>query len=227
MKRLSDDKRIERGYGTGYGKDYKPWLLSGRFSSTGTASSFPDWKHGRMVELLSQAEVWWYVKLRWNDNVTDIREQFPLLPNTETNEIADSIGVKRPQNGKFTMTTDLLVDTVSGKRFAISVKVSREAITERDKQLMAIEKEYWNRRGVEFAVGLKEDLNPTEITNIMDCVDVYNPSYVRDEIGILRYLIAHKILVVDMERPLDYQTLLKNIKETDVWQTTTSMLAHC
>ena len=75
---ISEEGRRLEGRGTGTGALYKPWIKCRELNSTGVATSFPDWKHGRMVELLSQAELWWYVVLRWDDDVIDIREQFPL-----------------------------------------------------------------------------------------------------------------------------------------------------
>lgn len=224
MSSPSDETKQKRGYGTGHGADYKPWISTGRFSSTGTASSFPDWKTGRMVELLSQGELWWYIKLRWCDSVADIREQYPLLPREETNEIADKLGIKRPKGGNFTMTTNMLIDLEDGRKLALSIKPSADSITPRKKELMAIEKKYWQERGVSFSVAFKDDLNREEIKNIRDCITVYDKSRIRDEIGVVRHLIAHKKLIVDMSSPIDYRGIITKLKEDNKWILMTSTL---
>ncbi len=225
MSSPSDETKQKKGYGTGHGADYKPWFSTGRFSRTGTASSFPDWKTGRMIQCLSQGELWWYVKLRWNDSVVDIREHFPLLPKEETLAIADQWGVKRPLNGNFTMTTDFLIDLVDGRTLAISIKNDKERISDRQKELLAIEREYWNRRGIEFSVAIKEDLNREEIKNMRDCLTVYDKSRIRDDIGIIRHLIAHKKLIVDMSCPIDYRGIITQLKEDNKWTQICSTLS--
>lgn len=218
-KRMSDARRIELGYGTGHGKDYKPWLKSGRFSSKGVSAAFPDWKHRRMIELMSQGELWFYVISRWNDNVVDIREQYPLLPLAETTEIAELLNVKPAVNGHFVMTTDFLIDLENGKQIALSVKQSRQNFADRQKELALVEEEYWSRRGVAFSVGYKEDLDPVMVRNLRDCLVMYDASVIRDDIGLVRHLIARKVITnIDFSKPFDYPELVDRYKETDVWK---------
>ena len=226
-KQKSDEAKLREGYGQGMGPDYKPWLKSGRFSSKGVSSAFPDWKHGRMMEFLSQGELWFYLLFRWNDNVTDIREQFPLLPLSETNEIATELGVNPAFHGCQIKTTDMLIDFSNGSRLALSVKSSRKDVTDRQKEFLAVEQEYWKRRNVPWVLGFKEDLNPIEVRNIKDCVEMYDPTYISDEIGLIKHLIATKKITVDMTSPIDYRAVVESFKRTEVWKKETSILALC
>lgn len=226
-KMISDERKLELGYGTGSGADYKPWLRSGHFSSVGTSCSLPDWKQHRMVELMSQREVWYYYKIRWSDKVVDIREQFPLLPLDETTEIAKLLKIKPAQNGKFVMTTDMLIDMDDGSQIALSVKADRAGLTSRMKELAEIEEEYWLRRNVKFVMGFKEDLNPIEIINIKDCIAMYSGKYINDDVSLMRYLIARKVITVDMTKPLEYRALIEKYKETQEWIEAKSKSALC
>ena len=94
------ERRIKEGRGTGRGVDYKPWLLVQDVPSQGLASRVKGVKTGRVHHLLSQLEHRCFLILDWSGRVTDIREQYPLLPLEETVASAESLGIKHPQDPK-------------------------------------------------------------------------------------------------------------------------------
>lgn len=216
---ISEEGKLREGRGTGTGAAYKPWIKIRELNSSGTATSFPDWKHGRMVELLSQAELWWYVTLRWRDDVEDIREQFPLDIESTT-RIARTYGFRPVQKGRKCMTTDFLVTWKDGTFSAFSVKTDRQSIlsNRRTLELQAIEYEYWKERGIKWAILYKEDLNPVEIFNILDVVHMYKAENVHDEFSFVRHLIARKLIQVDMAKEIDYPQLAKALKQEAVYE---------
>lgn len=218
-KAISEAGKIREGRGTGTGASYLPWIKIRELNSIGTATSFPDWKHGRMVELLSQAELWWYVKLRWQDDVTDIREQFPLELGL-TNSIARNNGIRPAQNGLKRMTSDLLVSMVDGSEIALSVKSDRRTLKDnrRTMELQYVEYQYWESKGVTWRILFKEDLNPVEIRNILDVVTCHDITRVHDDFSFIRHLISHKQITVDMESPIDYKAIIEGLKETGKWK---------
>ena len=209
MPRISEEGKIREGRGTGTGAAYKPWIKIRELNSIGTASNVIDWKHGRQMELLSQAEVWWYYVLRWDDNVQDIQEQYPLSLDA-TLAICDRFCFVHPANRKTRMTTDFLVTYRDGSRKAISIKTDRSVLDDpRMVEKQSIEKTYWEAAGIPFQILYKEDLTRRHVQNIKDVVCCYDASRVADDIGKLRYLIAHKKIEVDLEAKLDYQALVK------------------
>ena len=214
---ISDETKIKQGRGTGIGADYLSWIMSREFNSKGTATAIPDWKHGRMIQCLSQAERWFYYKMRWNDRVVDIREQFPLLPLSETTEIASMLNTKGSFNNRVVMTTDFLITMDDGTETALTIKAGRDDVTPRVNELLNIEREYWRRRGVNYFIGYKEDLNPIEIMNIRYAVACYKKECVFDEISLARHLVANKIIEVDMTKPLDYKELIKFLEKETLW----------
>ena len=218
-RHISDETKLRQGRGKGTGLDYLPWIFGREFNSRGTASSVPDWKHGRMIQCLSQAERWFYYRLRWNDRGVDIREQFPLLPLSETAEIAAMFGTKGSFNNRMVMTTDFLVTMDDGSEIALTVKAGKDDVTPRVNELLNIEREYWRRRGVKYFIGFKEDLNPTEIMNTRDVVACYSFENVYDDISLVRHLIANKKLIIDMTNPIDYQDLIEIIQKDETWKT--------
>lgn len=224
-RHISDETKLRQGRGKGTGPDYLPWIFGREFNSRGTATSIPDWKHGRMIQCLSQAERWFYYRLRWNDRVVDIREQFPLLPLSETTEIAAMFGTKGSFNNRMVMTTDFLITMDDGSEMALTVKAGKDDVTPRGNELLNIEREYWRRRGVKYFIGFKEDLNPTEIMNIRYAVACYRKEDVFDDISLARYLVANKIIEVDMNNPLDYREIVKALEKEAVWTQMKSELA--
>ena len=197
--------------GTGEGSNYKPWIKVAEFNSNGTCSNPVDWKHGRVMQLLSQAELWWYYEFRWDDDTLDIREQYPL-DLSDTLKIADALGVKHPGNRSTHMTTDFLVTLKGNKLHAYSVKAKHSDIdSDRVVEKLYIERQYWLERRVPWTLVFKEDLPEQRITNIRTVVEYYDLNSVHDPISKIKHLIATKQLSVDMDSEIDYQSLIKQI----------------
>ena len=209
MPKITEEGKLREGRGIGTGVDYKPWIKIREVNSIGTASTVMDYKTGREVQLLSQGEIYYYYSLRWDDTVEDIREQFPL--ELEKNlDIADKLGIRHPCNRSTRMTTDLLVTRTNGSMEAYSIKNERSVLEDaRTREKLFLEKQYWQTQGIPFHICLKEDVSITYVQNIMDVVSCYHFSRVQDAHGVIRHLIAHKKITVDMDsQPLDYKALI-------------------
>jgi len=50
-----------------------------------------------MQTFFSDPEYHFFLLLEWDDNITDIREQFPLTPQEEINEICEILRIKFPE----------------------------------------------------------------------------------------------------------------------------------
>lgn len=225
-KRISEISKFKQGRGTGRGKDYKPWIYIYELNSIGTAESVPDWKTGRMIQCLSQGEVWVFHYLRFNENISDIREQYPLLPINETAEIAAVMGIKGSFNNNIAMTLDFLVTRKDGKEFGFSVKDSERSYSKRDKELFEIQKEYWKRRGVKLYLVFKDKLNVNVKMNIEDAVKAYSDDrvFAGDNFSLARHLVATRKIHVNMTEKIKYENLIENLKETNIWKEEKSKL---
>lgn len=165
-------EHIKLGYGQGCGANYKPWIGVGSFSNKGRGSRVFGIKFPRKHDLLSDLETKFYYWLEWNENVIDIREQYPLFPVFETEEIARLLGVEYPPkiggNNSFVMTTDFFV-TVKNKDtiryIAYGVKQSKD-LTDRVLEKQSIEKMYWNRRGVKWILVTEKSIDINECENM-------------------------------------------------------------
>ena len=172
------------------------------------------------MHLLSQAEVYTYYLLRWDDSVVDIREQYPLELE-DTLKIADHLGYKHPHDRKTSMTTDFLVtyrEKDGTKTYkAYSVKASKEILqNDRTVEIQRIEMAYWNLKGIPFEIVFKEDMNRIKVGNIEAVMDYWDAKKIKTDIDMIKYLIAHKKMIVDMETaPLDFTDIARAYRETE------------
>lgn len=214
MRRISEQRKKREHRGEGSGANYKPYIQAREFNSLGTCSNPIDWKTGRTVELLSQTEkAVWYL-LRWDDQVTDIQEQYPL-ELSKTVALSQELGIRHPKDTSTRMTTDFLVTLKNKPRMAVSVKASRADLeSNRTIEKLYLEKQYWKSQGVPFSLVFKSDVNMTAVNNIRLITEFYSPESIFDEVSALKHLIAQKLIHVDLAKePLNFQKLLNNYRE--------------
>lgn len=122
--------------------------------------------------MLSQLELNCFYCLDWCEKVIDIREQYPLYL-METLAIAKELGVKHPRiistGENVVMTTDFLVSIadLSGTReIAINVKYSKDLNNSRTIEKLEIERQYWQRRGIEWRIVTEHQIERNLVSNV-------------------------------------------------------------
>ena len=160
---------IKEGRGQGTGKDYLPWIRIQDVPSEGRVTRGVGWTTGRRHELLSDIERDYCYLLDYSDEVSDIREQYPLLPLEETIMIAKQLGIEHPMDPKtrvsIVMTTDFLI-TYKDKNYARTVKPATKIEDERTIEKFEIERRYWEARHVDWGMITDQDLPEALIRNI-------------------------------------------------------------
>ena len=164
------ERKIKKGYGQGLGEAYKPWHEVKDVPSIGSSTKAAGYKIARIHHLLSQLEKKYFYTLEWSPVVTDVREQYPLLPIQETLQIAERIGVKHPMNIKEkepeVMTTDFLInfgDTIVAR----TVKYSKDTNSQRIMEKLEIERLYWKSRNVDWGIITEIQISEILVDNIM------------------------------------------------------------
>lgn len=167
------DKRIKDGRGRGRLQDYEPWLEVHDVPSRGKSTRIFGWTTGRVHHLLSRGEESYFYILDWSPLVIDIREQFPLLPLDDTLRIAQRLGFAHPRHPRtkelIVMTTDVVPTVASPQGSADqgrTFKPASELKKERTRQKLAIEREYWYERGVDWAVVTEVDIPAAFVENV-------------------------------------------------------------
>lgn len=181
-KRTSEiEKWIKEGRGTGIGADYQPWLKIQDVSSLGRSTRLRGIKTSRQHEFLSDLERNYFYLTEFSVTIADIREQFPLLPQEETILIAEELGIKHPTDPKtgepIVMTTDFLLTVDKGKglfEVARTIKMKDKLLDERVLEKFEIEREYWERKGIDWGIVTEEEIDKTMARNISYIHDYYD-----------------------------------------------------
>ncbi|MUG92904.1 heteromeric transposase endonuclease subunit TnsA [Scytonema sp. UIC 10036] len=167
------DKRIKEGRGQGTGFDYKPWLLVQNVPSRGLVTRIKGWKTTRVHHLLSNLELNYFYVLEWSPKVCDIREQYPLLPLSETIAIAQQCGIRHPLDPKtqqpVVMTTDFLItmhQPIGVKDLARTIKLAKDLLSERTLEKLEIERRYWLKRDIDWGIVTEHEIPETLAKNV-------------------------------------------------------------
>jgi len=165
LRRLQKEKR-----GQGFGKDYKPFLTVRDVPSKGRVHRRPALTHNRVVHLLSDLELAAFLFFDWQSFVTDIREQFPLNPES-TIDIANRLGIKHPsfKGALQVMSTDLLVDFYQNGQHssqAISVKYAQDLEDERTIEKLELERRFWENEGIDWFIFTEHEVPVITVKNI-------------------------------------------------------------
>jgi len=165
---------ISEGRGKGTGSHYKPWLTASDVPSLGRVHRVFCTKTGREHHLLSDNEYYAFMLQWWNDDVIDIREQYPLIDRSETLEIAARCGIRHPvdpaSGALWVLTTDFLVTQKHAGRHeetvAYTVKQASELNKERTLEKLEIERRFWQRREVPWKIITDQQVKNTFTKNL-------------------------------------------------------------
>lgn len=172
------DRYVALGYGQGQGADYQPWLRVQDVPSQGRSRKVAGIKVKRTHHLLSDLEFAYFLALEFSEDVIDIREQYPLFPVPDLQEIAQARAIRCPKYAgtdlPFVLTTDFLV-TFRAKDgttqlAARTVKYSKELqpskALERTLQKLELEKAFWEVQGISWSIVTELVATPTLSENL-------------------------------------------------------------
>lgn len=185
LEKLADFKRaLKQKYGLGEGANYTPWVRVQDVKSHGHSGKIDGIKSGRTHHTLSEQETCFFYLAEFSDSVTDIREQFPLLPLTLSLKISKLLDVEHPKHpitkDPIIMTTDFLLTCSNGKRIwyeAVSVKPDEKLSDKRTAEKLDIERVWWELLGVPFHVFCLSELSQIKSKNIQWITDPKRKNY--------------------------------------------------
>jgi hypothetical protein len=164
--------RIKNGYGQGAGIDYKPFIQAhdNKVASEGWLTRHWGWKTKRIHHTLSKHERNYLSFLEWQDEVVDIREQYPLLPRSRTEEIANQLGIKHAQldDVPVVMTTDFVITLKTPKGLIDVVRTVKPGnkLDKRTLELFEIERRFFTEQGINWGIVSESKLPKTLIKNV-------------------------------------------------------------
>jgi hypothetical protein len=161
-----------KGRGQGEGLNYRPFIQAhdNKVASEGWVTRHKGWKTGRIHHTLSEHERKYLFYCEWNDEIIDIREQWPLLPIEKTMEIAKQLGIEHPNldGSPVVMTTDfnLTVEIKGVSRSAIKTIKPREKLDTRTLELFEIERIYFAELGIDWCIITEDKIPEILVKNI-------------------------------------------------------------
>ena len=177
MRALTVDQieaRYQDGFGKGEGETYKSWFQAHDVPSRGKTTRFNGQLIDRPYVALSDTEYRTMLAVQRLDRVVDMREQFPLWPISETEEIAAELDVLHPRTPSTKlaalMTSDIVLTVRDGnerKLEAIACKSSADLSDKRTLEKLEIERIYWKKRGVTWSIVTNEDISPALRANLV------------------------------------------------------------
>jgi hypothetical protein len=205
-------KWIKEGRGQGEGENYKPWLTVQDVPSNGLASRKKGRTCNREHHLMSNLERDYFYLLDFSDSVTDIREQYPLLPIDETLLIAEKLGISHPTDPKtgepIVMTTDFLI-TMNKLNVARTVKPENELNDDRTIQKLEIERRYWKERNIDWGIVTEKEIPKVIVRNIAWFEDEYdNADIVQMGTVLTEHLESTLLKHLQSEHPINRATAL-------------------
>lgn len=163
------DKRLKEGRGQGQGPSYKPFIYTRDVSSLGRSHRLLGKKSGRLYHLLSDLELAVFLTLDWSPQVTDIREQFPMMV-IDTVRIAEELGLAhgRYKGTPQVLTSDFLVDFEDQEcpMVAIQVKYSADLQKPEMVERLELERRYWFEKGISWRLVTEREIPKEAIANI-------------------------------------------------------------
>ena len=168
-------KWISEGHGQGIGRHYRPFFHVRDVASHGRSSMALGLKTDRVHQYLSDLEFSCHLLAEYAPTVTDIREQFALLPWDETQRIAESLGIRHPiypgTNTPIVMTSDLVLSIEIQKAAVLCVKPYSEIDpanprAQRTMEKLLIEKTYWDRRGIPWQLVTEREIPAIRVKNL-------------------------------------------------------------
>lgn len=165
-------RRKAQGFGEGRGHRYKPWHIVQRTASRGLSCRLHGWTDDRVVHLLSKLERNIFRIFDWTLDITEVREQKDL-PLEETLQIAQEHGIAHPRDpvtGELApLSTDFVIEvTRAGEPtlHARAVKYAADLADPQVREKLDIERVYWERHGVRWAIITERDVPEALVHNI-------------------------------------------------------------
>ena len=158
---------VAQGYGQGQGRNYKPCKTIQNFSSIGRSHRVQGRVSGRLHHLFSDLELSTFLLLDWNQNVTDIREHYPLNIK-DINSICSRYQIKRVsiEYRPYTLSSDFLVDFGSFS-IALETLYSKDLNKPSIIETLEIKRRYWEEEhNTSFKIITEKDIPRTVLENI-------------------------------------------------------------
>ena len=164
-------RALKSGYGLGDGASYTPWIRAKDVPSRGRSTNISGIKTNRIHETLSDHESRVFYLAEFNQNISDLREQFPLIPLDIAVALANNAGLTYPtkNKGPSVLTTDFLLTFTPNSKYefmALAVKPSAELLKRNVRERLEIERIFWVSQGIPWKLVTEKQIPITAADNL-------------------------------------------------------------
>jgi hypothetical protein len=169
------DKWVEQFKKNEQAGNYEAFLRTQDVSSHGFRSRVPCvYEYKRVYHTMSFNETLALTELLHDQEVVDIKEQYPAADIEKSRAFAKELGIQHPRYFGTAVdsiiTWDFLNTLVNGKKRVISVKPKSLLEDERTKEKIKLEEALAQSEGHEFVLTTDEDVRTEKVRNIIRCM---------------------------------------------------------
>lgn len=213
----ADARWIGTGRGQGTQAAYVSWYRVQDAQATGTSWRIDGWTTGRHHELLNSLQADVFYSLDWRADIVDIREHYPLLPVSDTVEVARRLGIRHPRHAAdgqpAVLVTTFIVITSDGALHARHVTYSASALKPQVSRRLEIERVYCECLGIEWRLITECDVPYTLVANVRRVHKYRNLS---ERVQIDAPTLAATAALMERETRDDYAPLREAARAADV-----------
>ncbi|WP_042337630.1 heteromeric transposase endonuclease subunit TnsA [Bacillus andreraoultii] len=210
---------LKEGRGQGTGKDYKPWLQINDISSRSRTTRTFGHTTQRVHHLLSDLQLYYFYLLEFDENVIDIREQFPLLDFHEMDLLIDSDLSRKLFDSKTKVphifTTSFFVTKVGNDDDpyyqARIVKISSELEKKSTIERLELQRRYFAKKGIDFGIVTENEINKVLSKNIGWALAAYDIQDYPELTTNFTYL-KNDLLLLLMDSNISFQQVFEKIE---------------
>lgn len=162
-------QKIKKGCGNGELQYYKPWLNIHEFTSTGRSHRTLCNTSGRLLHLFSDLEFAYSCLFDWSENVSDIRERFPLVVE-DVCKISEEakIPILSHKSVPQIRFSDFLVADCShpNRQYAVDIRYSNSLNTPSVLEFIELQRRYWSAKNIGFFVATERNLSKIVLDNL-------------------------------------------------------------
>ncbi|WP_430789084.1 TnsA endonuclease C-terminal domain-containing protein [Virgibacillus flavescens] len=212
---------LKEGRGQGEGQEYKSWLQVQDIASQGRSSRTFGFTSQRVHHLLSDLQLYYFYLLEFDDQVIDIREQFPLLDFHEMNVPVDQELEKKLFNSKTNVPHVFIVPFMvtridqDGNPFyeARVIKSSTELAKKTTISRLELLRRYFEQKQIDFGIVTEKEINKQLARNTGWVLTAYDIQDYPELIGNLAFL--KKDLKDYLTNPIEtFQSIIQRIEKS-------------
>lgn len=213
---------LNEGRGVGERGSYRPWLQVQDISSQGRSTRTYSYKSQRVIHLLSDLQLYYWYLLEFDEQVIDVREQYPLLDFHELNIQMDKGLEKKLFNVKTNVPHVFIVSFLitrvdhNNNQFyeARVIKTSSELEKKATVERLELISRYFQTKNIDFGIVTEKEVNKQLARNIGWFLTAYDLQDYPELMGNLEFLKTDMINLLSSNTEKTFQSVFTRLERS-------------